>query len=734
MSSEVHESSKTKRTRVRIPSSCSVCRARKMKCDKKRPFCGTCRINSTEDSCKYEPQPWYKVGASSTVSVEEVTANMKIMEEKILSLERRCEVQSKMLSFIGNREMLGNKNEEVEKKEYGDLISLEKFRNRTCIKNLNLLCFGPTCSYFFILNDSYIYPIFSDYFNDQVRRFRLKVDSLECQTNVALRTPGPLGNKIFNSDVSIDGDTSKYPQLPPWRIIEILVERFFEVCSGFVPFIEETTFKKELNQIFKDGKRINDEDIFYRPSTVAILFIVLRFSYLTLPFKKFRSGRLHDTQYELIREVLDNDTSITPTHIQYAKKLILNGDSFEKIDFRKIQALLLLGIYRMNCPEEDDTSSSNIIGAIMSQMGKLYGIHRIPENLHLFSHNDIDVWKKTWASLLYYDAVQSFDWGMPLYFQENGAEKIDLNELFNDISNVELTKARNFRLQCTNTILIRRALQMLNNGVEVISKKEFEELLSDFDILMKEETRNFEELYYSRCHTFTMFDTVYELALRIEVVYVAFCNYFLLYLAVLEKEKEKYLPSVLETAFIILGFSIHFEENPNFVVSSDFEIIIGSRIWKPLRAVVSSLGGVLMRASSGDNSLINASKHFKFLDPLVSIFWSKIDYDSEQNSINNILQHLEYLYHMTTPISVKYARCYHLCCTLKYTLEHFKKEFSLSNQTITDSSAIGNKSKGYEHSNSIDQFWNKDINFDTTFEDFLSKLDYNMDPLINVGT
>lgn len=608
---------------------------------------------------------------------------------------------------------------------------MEKFRNRTCIKNFNLLNFGPTCSYFFVLNDSYIYPIYSDYFDDQVNRFRLKAATLECQTNVALRTPGPLGNKIFKADVSIDGDFLKYPQLPPRRIIEILVNRFFELCSGFAPFIEETTFKDELSQIFKDGKSIDDEDIFYKPSTIAILFIILRFSYLTLPFKKFKSGRLDGSQYEFVGEILDNGTNVTPTHIQYAKRLLLNADSFEKIDFRKIQALLLLGIYKMNCPEEDDTSGSSILNAIMCLMGKLYGIHRIPENLYLFSEHDFEVWKKTWATLLYYDAVQSFDWGMPLYFQENIAKSIDLKGLFDEISNTELTKTRNFRLQCTTTILIRKAVQILNNGAEIISKKEFEELLSDFDILMKKEIRKFEEVYYSRCHTFTMFDTVYELVLRIELVYVAFCNYFLLYLAVLDEEKEKYLPSVLETGFIILGFSIHFVENPNFVVSSEFETIIGSRIWKPLRTVISGFSGVLMRSFNGENSLIDASKHFKFLDPLVSIFWSKIDYDSEENSINNILQQLEYLYHMAIQVSVKHVRCYHLCCTLKYTLEYFRKKFSLQNQPKADSSAIGRKSKEYENLNPIDEFWNKDVNLDTAFEDFLLKLDYNMDPLIN---
>lgn len=44
--------------RQRVPISCSVCRKRKIKCDRKKPFCSSCLRSGVEHLCQYEKPVW----------------------------------------------------------------------------------------------------------------------------------------------------------------------------------------------------------------------------------------------------------------------------------------------------------------------------------------------------------------------------------------------------------------------------------------------------------------------------------------------------------------------------------------------------------------------------------------------------------------------------------------------------------------------------------------------------
>ncbi|ODV59951.1 Zn(II)2Cys6 transcription factor domain-containing protein ASCRUDRAFT_36901, partial [Ascoidea rubescens DSM 1968] len=50
--------SRIKKKRQRIPSACSACRKRKVKCDKKRPYCTSCLKNNIIHLCNYMEPTW----------------------------------------------------------------------------------------------------------------------------------------------------------------------------------------------------------------------------------------------------------------------------------------------------------------------------------------------------------------------------------------------------------------------------------------------------------------------------------------------------------------------------------------------------------------------------------------------------------------------------------------------------------------------------------------------------
>lgn len=79
------EKSKTKRKRNRIPLSCTICRKRKVKCDKTRPYCQQCTKTGVSHLCHYMEQSWAEE-AERELSKD---LELKNLKEKVKQLERK---------------------------------------------------------------------------------------------------------------------------------------------------------------------------------------------------------------------------------------------------------------------------------------------------------------------------------------------------------------------------------------------------------------------------------------------------------------------------------------------------------------------------------------------------------------------------------------------------------------------------------------------------------------------
>lgn len=75
--------SKFKRKRNRIPLSCTICRKRKVKCDKTRPHCEQCSRTGVAHLCHYMEQTWAEE-AEKEISKE---SELKQLRERVKSLE-----------------------------------------------------------------------------------------------------------------------------------------------------------------------------------------------------------------------------------------------------------------------------------------------------------------------------------------------------------------------------------------------------------------------------------------------------------------------------------------------------------------------------------------------------------------------------------------------------------------------------------------------------------------------
>ncbi|EDO15489.1 hypothetical protein Kpol_467p1 [Vanderwaltozyma polyspora DSM 70294] len=92
-------SNKVKRKRNRIPLSCTICRKRKVKCDKTRPHCNQCTKTGVAHLCHYMEQSWAEE-AEKELSKE---AELKQLKERVKSLkDMLADLQSKNIYRNGN--------------------------------------------------------------------------------------------------------------------------------------------------------------------------------------------------------------------------------------------------------------------------------------------------------------------------------------------------------------------------------------------------------------------------------------------------------------------------------------------------------------------------------------------------------------------------------------------------------------------------------------------------------
>lgn len=94
--SSTSSTNKPKRKRNRIPLSCTICRKRKVKCDKTRPHCNQCTKTGVAHLCHYMEQTWAEE-AERELSKEQ---ELKQLRDRVKSLE---ETLSKVHSVYKNK-------------------------------------------------------------------------------------------------------------------------------------------------------------------------------------------------------------------------------------------------------------------------------------------------------------------------------------------------------------------------------------------------------------------------------------------------------------------------------------------------------------------------------------------------------------------------------------------------------------------------------------------------------
>lgn len=710
------DTEKGRTTRARVPTSCFMCRKRKRKCDKIKPFCTNCITNGNTDKCTYEKHPWMENGTESQVSY--------ISGDKARLLQDTVEMYQKLdVSPIGSTSSntsnnfsntsSNSSNTDTQATEDDATVGLSKAFDGLTVKESVLTYYGPTSYMSVFMNDSYSRRMFHQYTQSQLQGYREQWEMPYSKTPCSDSAPTQDESKVVSD-------------LPPLRIVTFLVETFFETLYPFAPFINKSPFMEEMKLalaqtgnrtvVTPQGKQLH--------STIALVLIMMRFSFLTLPFQQYYSNSLSGKIQMMMKEIVENQVDIRPSYIGRANILVSAAGCFSNISLRAIQAALLLRTYKLFCPEGNDggTESSILIGSLI-QMARFHGLHRNPD---FYKSTIVDVetkhlWRKIWAQLLYLDASQSFNLGSQLMIYEE--ENFPFLEVPNFAITDEPLIVNNFAVKAQVAQILRNLIKLTTKDGHT-KKSMLLELANTIESLMCNKIRVFEQLYIAEFNDVNgaissdVCDRALEFCLRLDLTYKLYIIYFLLYSSSDDlASKENYFSAAVESGLIILRIGIAFCDTPHLFFGAQLEKVIAQNIFLAVYRTVVSLTSIVPRIIDGTFSLNNAVKKFTSPDSAGLVTWLNVDFDNEQAGLHSLLTKFQSLYFSTTNLASTYFLCYRVSWGMKYVLDYVAENYPSDIEDKMREEQILFSDEFSDIYSTLGEMWNSEsvINFDYIF-------------------
>ncbi|ODV88729.1 hypothetical protein CANCADRAFT_45225 [Tortispora caseinolytica NRRL Y-17796] len=390
------------RRRHRVPSACRLCRMRKLKCDKTRPVCGTCKTAGAESACVYERQPW-----------ELDLGEIKDLVAENQRLKRLLSDSGHTTQLNGQPPTSGSANGVV-------LRSPGIF----AIKNSRVLYLGITSCKGLIYYDRFIQrPVNRAFgsFKTSLLDFLDPDESTDTFPDSAVRyfkshLPSPL--HLMGSASSHDVLTTIMKCFPTSTVSNLLIDRFFIAVYPLIPLLDEISFRRRssatldiVSSFSSAAKRLHSDDFGF----VALYFLVLRLGRLSLPFDWTpEMGVGTDTLPHTYSNMKATAVGLGTEYLFAARCCLSAYDFLRKSEITTVQCLLLLWFDMRASPEEGDGADGSdgaVIFGLAVEISRSIGIDQEPAPQFKISPNVIYLWRKIFYYMYYYDSVLALNLG-----------------------------------------------------------------------------------------------------------------------------------------------------------------------------------------------------------------------------------------------------------------------------------------------------------------------------------
>ncbi|CCE79184.1 Piso0_001232 [Millerozyma farinosa CBS 7064] len=674
-----HESKIRKRSRV--PTSCFMCRTRKKKCDRLKPFCSNCSNHDTTDFCSYEKHPWQE---TKNAGADDASSELIYLRERVKILESRLSERSVSEELSSQDGNIDNDNTKINDIKNTSIKGYLKKSRKVLMKESIPIYYGPTGYMALFVNDKHSSGIFEEYLSTERKLFE----------------SGSIPN--------YDGELEKYPyfkstkgvyvkvmglllkELPSHDIIMALVERFFRFCYQFTPIIDEETFLTDMKQILildKDHIKNFKVDNYASLTIVSQLLIILRSAYITLPVKEYYSNTLRGNDAGLVKRIIESGAVVSTQFIDHAQCLLCSPWP-RLVDFRYLQALVSLYTYKMNSPESDQESQETAIllsSSISVARGCGLGSDPLETDARFLNAELRHAWRKTWAQLLYLDACYSFAFGRPLMISD---KEFDLEWPFSSLENNkysvsqgEITIMRHFKIRAEATLLIRDCVNTLSDTHNSARISDIHILIERLKTMLFSKVRSFDQLYNSE-NVFAEHpsnDRAQEFLLRAALTYQLYTLNYVLYSYAKDVTICDYAQDcvyqALEAGLILLRIAYDFSKDTSRMFGSEVESFIAPPIYSHAMKMMPTLVSILIRTYEGQFSFIGSVRHFSSPDSIGIVQWSGLNCGSDLKSIKKIIQIIEDLNHHTLKLSVRFYSCHKLRCSIVNSMRYLGDNF-----------------------------------------------------------
>ncbi|ODQ80694.1 hypothetical protein BABINDRAFT_126137 [Babjeviella inositovora NRRL Y-12698] len=389
---------------------------------------------------------------------------------------------------------------------YDKVVNLNKY-TFTHTKVNRVIFFGPTSWRVNLHCDSSLHPVLAPFY------YLVKMDRQKWkQQKVAQGAIVPDYNLAWKSSTVRDMTDFLEQILPRYEFLQERLEVFFDSVQYLYPYIskEETfrnfrTFIQPVGITGSAGTSSNASscgspnraagDTSTNAGDIRVKIHVtkkyLDFAHIALLLAIVATGCLFNKN----RTFAHTDAAFTdPRHyVSLVLRSLGAARAVEKSSFQALQALLLLRSFKQHDPDDGDGgdgSNGSLLFKMAMSMALTLGLHRSPETIVLANADyPVELHKRLWKHLLYLDATQSCDLGIPLSLDVSYyTERDDGKSTFKGSSaKLDRTVVRPYDLFYRVTPLIADSVLFYTTLTRQVRVLQIEEKIRGMEQFMREE-------------------------------------------------------------------------------------------------------------------------------------------------------------------------------------------------------------------------------------------------------
>jgi len=486
--------------RQRMSVVCLNCKARKIKCDKKRPSCTNCVKCNVGHLCRYEEPHWVNkvINSDGQTKVEngqseqqtthlrsQISPNAPVispprdsevaLQEEIKKLRSRLEsIEGTLLQSTAEHHTKTSAN----RREYeDDLIDFYGSYNSLTIKSSCMEDHKPLSSSAIVKKDHYL-ALLSGYFflchvlkgvsrnhKKEVARNKRLDSSLALCVELLGENESPFMKTIiskfveerFNSEDpknaiftltsltniskplfinELKSDIERI--LPPKPIISLYLDRFFKYIYPFFPSIDQSFYRGRMIQTILKTANKDDQN-----SPVVLNFedkFDFAFIATLLILLRWTYTAMGIPKTEADSKLIEHP--IPASYITAAQTALSQFKIMRKTKLHIVHSLFYLRMYFYFAPEDGDgpdLNQSQILSSTIIQSAFSMGLNRDAERYSHFNEYQgyVNVWRKLWLSILEMDRVSSVLSGQSCVIQNTNSYEVQFPELTKQDNSLE---------------------------------------------------------------------------------------------------------------------------------------------------------------------------------------------------------------------------------------------------------------------------------------------------------